>query len=308
MSGRCVSVIIPVYNVVFLLESTLASVLSQDFETVEVIVVNDGSGVKESDFIKDICAVDKRVRLICQPNMGPAMARNTGIKHARGEYILFLDGDDLLLPGAISYLVATLDNAPSSIAAYASRIVSRVDEKGQITQQYLMPHKDIAVSGNILPALLQAAPILSNGSICIRREFADKITFPQHLRYGEDWVTWCHLAMLGNIVYAKDMPVACIRLHSHNMSEDFFKDPSLLFDALDAVFKDQVYITHIGKHTLAKYAMIHKYRLHTRFYTTYMKRGEFINALKYKVLSWFWGIRHTLANDEGRTIREAEII
>jgi len=94
-----ISVIIPLYNKESIIERSLRSVLSQDFDDFEVIVVNDGSTDRSAEIVRSIR--DSRIRLIEQGNRGPSAARNTGVKNAKGNWILFLDADDELLCGAL---------------------------------------------------------------------------------------------------------------------------------------------------------------------------------------------------------------
>lgn len=90
------SVIIPVYNVEPYLAQCLDSVLAQDFADWEAICVNDGSTDGSGEILEQYAARDKRIRVITQPNGGLSAARNTGLDHASGDYILFLDSDDWL--------------------------------------------------------------------------------------------------------------------------------------------------------------------------------------------------------------------
>ena len=94
-----ISVIIPLYNKEQIIRKTLQSVLTQDYDDFEVIVVNDGSTDNSVEKVKSIG--DTCVRLIEQENGGPSKARNTGVKNAKGEWIVFLDADDEFLPGAL---------------------------------------------------------------------------------------------------------------------------------------------------------------------------------------------------------------
>lgn len=96
-----ISVIIPLYNKEQIIEKSLHSVLSQDYEDFEVVIVNDGSTDRSAEIVKVID--DSRIRLFEQENGGPSKARNTGIRNAKGEWIVFLDADDELLPGALKY-------------------------------------------------------------------------------------------------------------------------------------------------------------------------------------------------------------
>ena len=95
-----ISVVIPLYNKEPIIEKTLKSVLSQDYSDFEVVVVDDGSTDNSVAIVESIG--DPRIRLIKQENGGPSKARNTGVKNAKGEWILFLDADDEFLPGAFT--------------------------------------------------------------------------------------------------------------------------------------------------------------------------------------------------------------
>lgn len=98
-----ISVIIPLYNKEAIIAKSLSSVLSQDFDDFEVVVVNDGSTDRSAEIVRSID--DSRLRLIEQENGGPSKARNTGVRNARGEWILFLDADDEMSKGALKTFV-----------------------------------------------------------------------------------------------------------------------------------------------------------------------------------------------------------
>lgn len=102
-----ISVIIPLYNKEPIIEQSLQSVLSQDYDDFEVIVVNDGSTDKSAEIVKSI--KDPRITLIEQKNGGPSKARNTGVRHAKGEWILFLDADDELTTDALKLIREDID-------------------------------------------------------------------------------------------------------------------------------------------------------------------------------------------------------
>ena len=98
-----ISIVIPLYNKGLTIENSLKSVLSQNYDNFEVVVVNDGSTDNSVEKVKSID--DSRVRLIEQENGGPSKARNTGVKNAKGEWIVFLDADDELTEGALKMMM-----------------------------------------------------------------------------------------------------------------------------------------------------------------------------------------------------------
>jgi len=108
-----ISVIIPVYNVKPFLERCVRSVLNQTYKDLEIILVDDGSTDGSGDFCDQIAAGEPRIRVIHQQNQGLSGARNTGIRYATGEYIIFLDSDDeWILVDGLEKLIQ--ENQPAS--------------------------------------------------------------------------------------------------------------------------------------------------------------------------------------------------
>ena len=104
-----VTVVIPCYNQAHFLTEAIESVLSQSYPNFEVVVVDDGS----TDDTSEVAGrYPQKVRLIRQENRGLSGARNTGIGHARGEYVVFLDADDRLLPEALEVGIEQLEAHP----------------------------------------------------------------------------------------------------------------------------------------------------------------------------------------------------
>lgn len=113
-----VSVVIPAYNAERYLEGSITSVLSQTWIDLELIVVDDGS--TDGSVQKVLSFTDPRVRLVSQANRGLAGARNAGIRAARGEFVAFLDADDLWLPEKLERHVALLRAKPGVGVSYSA--------------------------------------------------------------------------------------------------------------------------------------------------------------------------------------------
>lgn len=91
-----ITVVIPVYNAEKYLEKCITSVLKQTYKNLEIIIIDDGSNDNSSLIIKKMAKLDSRIIFIQQENLGPGIARNKGIEHATGKYVVFLDSDDFL--------------------------------------------------------------------------------------------------------------------------------------------------------------------------------------------------------------------
>ncbi|MEU5883686.1 CDP-glycerol glycerophosphotransferase family protein [Spirillospora sp. NPDC047279] len=122
-----VSVIVPVYNVAPYVEDCLESLAAQTLEDIEVVVVDDGSTDDGGAIVARFAAGDPRFTVVTKENAGLGAARNTGIDRATGEFLAFLDSDDLLPPYALEYMAATLDRTGSD---FATGNVRRFDALG----------------------------------------------------------------------------------------------------------------------------------------------------------------------------------
>lgn len=91
-----ISVIIPAYNCERFIQATIGSLVSQTYKEIEVIVINDGSTDKTLDILTKLQQSDNRIKVVTVPNGGPAVARNKGISLAMGEYLYFMDADDVI--------------------------------------------------------------------------------------------------------------------------------------------------------------------------------------------------------------------
>ena len=107
------SIIIPVYNVAPYLRECLDSVLAQTFTDWEAICVDDGSTDDSCAILDEYAAKDVRFRVVHQPNRGVSAARNAGLDVAIGEWLAFLDGDDIFLPSLLDKVCTTIDAYPS---------------------------------------------------------------------------------------------------------------------------------------------------------------------------------------------------
>ncbi len=114
-----VSIIVPAYNAAATIAGAIDSALAQQFEGFEVIVVNDGSTDATAHVLD---GYGDRIRILQQPNCGSVAARNAAARAAGGEYLAFLDADDLWLPGKLKLTVEALERSPRAVAVFSDHI------------------------------------------------------------------------------------------------------------------------------------------------------------------------------------------
>jgi glycosyltransferase involved in cell wall biosynthesis len=131
MNNPKVSIIVPVYNLENYIEQSVRSLLTQFYQDIEIILVDDGSKDASLSIIEQLAASDSRIVYTSQPNGGAAKARNTGLALATGDFITFVDGDDMLSPNAIRDNIGYFDDEKIDWVAFSVR---RVDAQGNYIQ------------------------------------------------------------------------------------------------------------------------------------------------------------------------------
>jgi len=180
-----VSIIIPTHNrKAFVLEA-IGSVLAQTYEDFELIVVDDGSADGTGEALK---RYEESLRYLYQANQGVSVARNNGLALAQGEFIAFLDSDDLWLPKKLAIQVAFMDQHPQAQICYTDELWVRRGVR-------VNPKKRHAkYSGEIYPRCLPLC-IISPSSAIMRRGLFEQIgTFDPGLPVCEDYDLWLRVA------------------------------------------------------------------------------------------------------------------
>ncbi len=197
-----VSVVIPVYGVEKYIAATVQSVLEQTYKNFELLLIDDGSPDRSVEICQQF--TDPRIKIIRQQNRGVSAARNTGIRHAQGKYVAFLDGDDLWLPEKLEKHVAHLENSPNVGISFSRSAF--IDETDKPLNLYQMPKLK-----EITPAQIFCRNPIGNGSVpVIRQEVfeaikfqnnassAEQCYFDEQLRHFEDVECWLRIALKTN--------------------------------------------------------------------------------------------------------------
>jgi glycosyltransferase involved in cell wall biosynthesis len=238
-----VSVIIPTFNRSNLLPETIQSVIDQTFTAFEIVVVDDGSTDNTEQAIQHI--QDERLICIRQPHSGlPAVARNTGLRHAQAEYIAFIDSDDLWLKEKLSTQVCYMDSHPKLGLSYTNYV-----RFGNASAQHnlcpiLEPHS--APSGHSFNQLY-GHPVIANSTVMIRAAVIDTVGVfdeDKRLRGIEDYDYWLRIAYHYPIGFIA-VSLTRYRLHADRLSQARVaseRNKLFLIAKLDRMYPDFVAI------------------------------------------------------------------
>jgi len=221
---KLISVIIPTYNRADLIKDAISTVLAQTYQNFEIVVVDDGSQDNTAEIIRDFG--DERIKYIYQENSGVSSARNNGIKNASGEYVAFLDSDDLWHPQKLEKQLSVLENNPdaglvTTSSQYTTKKIKKHCAKSNIL---LNPYKVFCGT----PTLLIRKNVLETAGL-----------FDEYMALCEDWDLFFRISLVSKIRNVPEV-LTYVRSHKGNLSKtspvDKFKESYLRF--LDKSFSN----------------------------------------------------------------------
>ncbi len=214
-----ISVIITSFNAGRFIKECIQSVLNQTYEDYEIIVVDGGSTDNTFEEIKSFEDKITLIKLTTQrdyPLNQDAFHRNQGLKVAKGEYIIFLDADDLLLPKKLEMEISELEKDPSIGMVYSDVYIC--NEYGK--ECNLISKRTKPFSGNIFTHLLVESFIPVHAAM-VRREDIEKVgLFDESLPACTDWEMWLRMSAYYQVKYI-NIPLAKYRVHSTNISKNW---------------------------------------------------------------------------------------
>ncbi|MCS4155851.1 glycosyltransferase involved in cell wall biosynthesis [Salinibacter ruber] len=215
------SILIPVYNRGNLIRETLDSVLAQEYEDYEVIVVDDGSTDETVSVLREY---GDRITLLQQENKGPGAARNAGLKAATGEYTVFLDSDDRWFPWTLSCYREAIEtyDRPSLLSAPVCYFAS-ADEVDSVDDT----HDTSSIRGTYFTDFLEAAGqgiYVSSNSSAVRRSALEDIGgFTSANINAEDHDLALRLGMKPGFVRVESPPMVAVRRHEDQVTTQIDK-------------------------------------------------------------------------------------
>jgi glycosyltransferase involved in cell wall biosynthesis len=204
-----ISIVIPNYNYAAYLKEAIDSALQQTYTQVEVIVVNDGS----TDHSRDVIHLyGSQIKSAFQPNQGPSAARNSGITMATGDYLVFLDADDRLLPNAVDTLLESFTIHPDCGVIFGDSEIINV------------AGTPITLHTNDSETFTYEAFLFKNYILTpeamLRRQILNEVGYfnPAFLQ-GEDYDLWLRIAKKFKIFHIPNV-VAQVRIHTSSLSQN----------------------------------------------------------------------------------------
>jgi ABC-type multidrug transport system fused ATPase/permease subunit/GT2 family glycosyltransferase len=210
-----VSIIMPTFNRLEFLPPAIESVFAQTFTQWELIIADDGSGAETRAYLQSLA--DPRVRVLWLAHSGrPSAVSNAALREARGEYVAFLDSDDLWLPGKLEAQIESLRRHPERGWSYTK--FSLVNESGAPiaarTAQWPV------ASGWILEKLLHESTVIAQPSVVVSRQLLEQLgAFDERLIMCYDDELWLRLAAHSEID-GIDAPLTLVRRHRHHSGSD----------------------------------------------------------------------------------------
>jgi O-antigen biosynthesis protein len=220
-SGVRVSVVMPVYDRTDILREAIESVLAQSYPHFELILVLDGSP-EETRRVAFGYARDPKVRIFefPLPSGNAVRPRNKGIKEARGDYIAFLDSDDIAMPERLALSVSVLDRDEADVVYGAWR--ARLDGTRQVDG---LIDGQLVVSPDCDAAMLREICVPCLGTVMLRRSLILSAGYLKPvMQYREDHELWARLADHGARFKALTQPLVTLRLHAGNNELNFKRD------------------------------------------------------------------------------------
>jgi len=185
-----ISIVIPLYNKEETISRAIKSILNQTHQNFEIIIVNDGSTDSSLEKVNNFA--DSRIKLIVQPNKGVSAARNEGVRHAKSEWVAFLDADDEYMPRFAESVTTFIRQHTSHNLSFVASNLFYSD-----TGLTAFSNMENGIYNYFELCKNDQTPATSSSTAVCRDLFIKAGGFPEGIKQFEDWNLWCKLAWLG---------------------------------------------------------------------------------------------------------------
>lgn len=279
MDEPLISVVIPSYNSAHFITDAIESVLAQTYRPLEIIVIDDGSTDSTTEVL---VSYRDRISYFRQQNCGPAAARNTALREARGELVAFLDADDRWLPNKLALQWEFLRDHPDTGLVHTD-VTYLYEETGEMLRKAVGRPR---FAGNCYGELFFENRVVLS-TVLVRRECLDKAgLFYDDLARAQDWDLWIRISRYDLFGYI-DERLVVYRVHGSNISKNQLLMRQCELKVLErALAFDPDLIKKVGKTVVQRKL----YDLCFDAGYLYYDRGDYVSARKYfaKALAHRW--------------------
>ena len=222
-----VSIVMPAYNAAKTIRNSIESIQVQTFKEWELIVIDDGSKDSTPEILREMAAADDRIRFLQnEKNSGASYTRNRAVELATGEWIAFLDSDDLWQPEKLEKQLALARSHPDMMICYTAS--SFINDDGRAFG-YVMP----AIERMTYKQLLHKN-LMSCSSVMIRASVMKVVKMPND-KMHEDYFVWLTVVRECGVAYGINEPLLIYRLCANSKSSNRLKSAKMLYNSYRAV-------------------------------------------------------------------------
>ncbi|MEZ0186518.1 MAG: glycosyltransferase family 2 protein [Candidatus Reddybacter sp.] len=294
-----ISAVVPTYNNAEYIEGAINSILAQTHPVDEIIIIDDGSSDDTEALVDNIIKKSNNIIYIKQDNQGPSSARNRGITAANGDWLAFLDADDLWTPDKIALQIEALQREPSLKLIAAD--MNEIDRHGKlIAESVLAKHQLLdkfqSLDGKAVPNALTALltkNFIPTGTVLVEHaSLAAAGGFNTNIRFGEDLELWAKIAA-DNAISCLPQVMMCRRQHGNNATQS----TALMLEGLVKVMQslrawgaEKLLLKHVNPDQLVATALSDlaywhfnqcDYKQARKFFTSSLRERPSIRALIY---------------------------
>ena len=271
-----VSIIIPAYNVANFIVETLDSVFAQTFTNFEVIVVNDGSPDTDQ-FERSLEPYLDRVTYLKQENLGASVARNAGLLAARGEFVAFLDADDIWLPAYLAEQIEFICERGCDLACADAEFFGDPKSAGQTYMTTLMDSAPASGDITFRELVVAERSLITSGIVARREPIMQVGLFDESLRNAQDFDLWLRLAARGARLSYQRRLLLKYRCRADGLTGDAVNCHTRELRVLDKVEREYD-LTPEEKTELSAVLQNRRADLEFELGKAYLAKGEYANA------------------------------
>jgi glycosyltransferase involved in cell wall biosynthesis len=312
------SVIVPVFNAEEFLDDTLSSIVAQSYRDIEIICVDDGSTDNSLRILEAYRNRDPRITVIPQNNMGPSAARNAGLRQAVGEYVFFLDADDVFHEDLVKTVMQRVEQENIEIVIYN---YCSYDMRTKHTSDAVLScdyaSDDRTMTAYDIPDRIFSSFGNNAWTKAFRREFLvqNNLEFDADLRWAEDALFTNKALVLAKTICFIDKVLVTYRMHENNSNQSLNKLPT---NGLDFVGRLHGFLQATEKYETFKYSFnklfisevkysLRMLMMHKDFFSVYLKAQELARDFNIVIEDESDAVASCIIHDEANTYLQLQI-